>query len=182
MPQKFNLYMRELCSFTILLLYCCWTAAEDSCSWSARGNPDDRPEIFWINMDKSMARRQSMEAHLNNVGLPHRRVKGLSFDEIYLPTDVVTGWETVHAKVHTSEKIPSNSNRAFVSLHGNVSHIVVGLVGRAKTNRIKEVGCTSSHLEAIRQAIYHNRTNSKYAIIIEDDIFIPFNIDFNNLV
>ncbi len=42
---------------------------------------------------------------------------------------MVTGWETVHAKVHTFEKIPSNNNRAFVSLHGNVSHIVVGLVG-----------------------------------------------------
>lgn len=123
-----------------------------------------------------------MESHLNAVGLPHRRVKGLSFDEIFLPTDVVTGWETVHAKVHTSEKIPSRTDRSFLSLHGNVSHIVVGLVGRSKTNKIKEVGCTSSHLEAIRQAIYENRTNSKYAIITEDDIFIPFNIDFQKLV
>jgi len=44
------------------------------------------------------------------------------------------------------------------------------------------VGCTSSHLEAIRQAIYDNRSTSRYAVIVEDDVHIPFNIDFHALV
>eukprot|EP01031_Cornospumella_fuschlensis_P044144 gene44144-53967_t len=57
-----------------------------------------------------------------------------------------------------------------------------GLVGRVKGNRLKEIGCTSSHLEAMRQAIFFNRTASPYALITEDDIFFPFNIDFDGLV
>lgn len=61
------------------------------------------------------------------------------------------------------------------------SIICVGLVGRGKSNALKEVGCTASHLEAMRQAIFENRTDNPYALIVEDDIFIPFSIDFNAL-
>ena len=58
---------------------------------------------------------------------------------------------------------------------------MTGLVGRSNTNKLKEIGCTSSHLEAMRQAIYNNRSSSRYALIIEDDVQIPFNIDFEKL-
>lgn len=66
-------------------------------------------------------------------------------------------------------------------MYGNATHFLIGLVGRAKKNHLKEVGCTSSHLEAMRQAIYENRSSSRYAVIMEDDIFMPFNIDFEEL-
>lgn len=152
-----------------------------SCQW----NPivkKDSPEIFWVNMDRSKDRRASMEAHLNAVGLPHRRVKGLSLDDIYIPTDIVTTWETHNSKFYTTEKLPHRDDPQFNSIYGNMSHAVVGLLGRPKHNKLKEVGCTSSHLEAMRLAIFHNRTNSKYAIITEDDIQIPFDIDFDALI
>lgn len=63
----------------------------------------------------------------------------------------------------------------------NYTHVMLGLVGRGGKNKLKEIGCTSSHLEAMRHAIHHNKTASKYAIIIEDDVQMPFNIDFDAL-
>ena len=38
----------------------------------------------------------------------------------------------------------------------------MGLNGRQK-NKLKELGCTASHLEAMRQAIHFNKTNSRCA-------------------
>ena len=58
-----------------------------------------------------------------------------------------------------------------------------GLWGRKKHNRIKEVGCTVSHL----MAIYHScenalKSGSVYALIAEDDVFMPFEVNFTSLI
>jgi hypothetical protein len=42
------------------------------------------------------------------------------------------------------------------------------LFGRKKKNRLKELGCTLSHLIAIRRAVYSKTAVSRYAIIVED--------------
>jgi GR25 family glycosyltransferase involved in LPS biosynthesis len=140
----------------------------------------EAPEIFWINMDKSVARRETIEMHLTDTGHLNRRVKGLSLNNIYVPEDVLSSWDKYMALTMTGQPVrPREQMKLPKHLQGNnYTHILLGLVGRGGKNKLKEIGCTSSHLEAMRQAIYHNKTASKYAVIIEDDIQIPFNIDF----
>lgn len=165
----------------LLLLIC--SAADEQCGWTygARRHRPDAVEVFWINMDKSAHRRISMENHLNQLGILHRRVRGLSVDEIYFPPDILSTWNQYEAQIQTKESIPATFTNT-VGKVVNYTHFMNGLVGRTKANRLKEVGCTASHLEAMRLAIFANRTASKYALITEDDIHIPFNIDFDALV
>lgn len=157
--------------------------AAQTCSWSRKSTDlvHQSPEIFWINMDKSVERRQSLSMHLDQLGWLHRRIRGLSLDDIYIPGDIRSLWDQYDAKVQTTEALIGREDPKFVTKYGNASHFLVGLVGRGKTNRLKELGCTISHLEAMRQAIYNNRSSSKYAVITEDDIFIPFDVNFEML-
>ena len=49
----------------------------------------------------------------------------------------------------------------------------------------KEIGCIASHLQAMMQAVEHSRAHPEappYALIIEDDISLEFNVDFRQLV
>lgn len=141
------------------------------------------PRIYWINMDKSVKRREMIEQHLNAYGLPHKRVKGLSLNDIYIPEDVLFSWDKYKALTMTGEPVKPKSRTVFPkhSRGNNFTHIMLGLVGRGGKNKLKEIGCTSSHLEAMRQAIYDPDAKSKYALILEDDVQIPFNIDFEAL-
>ena len=45
--------------------------------------------------------------------------------------------------------------------------------------KLEEYACTASHLKAMQQALYDNQ---EYAIIVEDDIIIPRNVDFEKLI
>jgi GR25 family glycosyltransferase involved in LPS biosynthesis len=154
---------------------------QDKCLWNyGQSDASKVVELFWINMDKSVNRKISMEKHLSDLGIFNRRIPGLSIDNIYFPGDILANWNQYEAKIESTEAIP----RFYMNKEGvvaNFTHVMSGLVGRTKGNRLKEVGCTSSHLEAMRQAIFENRTSSPYAIITEDDIYIPFNIDFDAL-
>ena len=136
-----------------------------SCEWNISKTKSiyEQPEIFWINMDKSMDRRRSIEKHLDMVGLLHRRVRGLNtFKDIYFPEDIVSNWNKMEAKVHTDEIFPDRitlSKEGIIKINQytyntsllNFTHVMTGLIGRAKKNKLKELGCTSSHLEAMRQ-------------------------------
>lgn len=60
----------------------------------------------------------------------------------------------------------------------NYTAITTALCGRGKNkNTPKELGCTTSHLLAMREAIYSKTATSRYALIIEDDVLFPFDID-----
>jgi GR25 family glycosyltransferase involved in LPS biosynthesis len=56
------------------------------------------------------------------------------------------------------------------------SIIVTALCGRPRNTR-KELVVTLSHLQAIRAAVYSN-TPSAYALILEDDVYLPYDVDF----
>jgi hypothetical protein len=66
--------------------------------------------------------------------------------------------------------------------------VVTGLYGRRRVNRLAELGCTISHLMAMRRAIYSDllpngtHSQSRYAIITEDDVVFPFDVDWDALV
>ena len=71
---------------------------DDGCIWNKHMKA---PEIYFINMDKSVERKISMEKHLKNVGLKYRRVRGNPWNEIYIPPDLGKTWTTVWCKSQT---------------------------------------------------------------------------------
>ena len=159
------------------------------CSWNFKENS---PEVFWINLDRSKTRKVDMERHLDEVGLRHYRIRGLTPPEIYLPEDIESTWKTADCKFHTSWVAPNKLHSSFdYSLNKNsigqswnrYTSYMAALCGRGKMkNTPKELGCTTSHLFAMRQAIYSTTAKSRYALIVEDDVLFPFSIDFDELV
>ena len=180
--QLINFSQMRLVLIFLFFLYILFVVSVEDpvCSYDVQANPSTSPEIFWINMDRSARRREMMEVHLSRVGYPNRRVKGLSLNNIFIPDDILTSWDKYLALTQSAQPIKPPHLMSFPKAHrtNNFTHIILGLVGRGGKNKLKEIGCTSSHLEAIRQAIYNNHSSSKYAVIMEDDVQIPFNIDF----
>jgi hypothetical protein len=154
---------------------------DEQCKWD---RPSNSPNVYWINMDKSVDRRIAMEKHLNDVVGPdkHFRVRGMTLNDIYIPADIEKHWATNNAKYNTTEIIPHKSEVTETSKFFPYKVILSSLYGRKKTNQIKEVGCTISHLFAMRQAINEPNSPSKYALIVEDDVQFLFNVDWDALV
>lgn len=159
------------------------TAIESTCHWN---HSSTAPHVYWINMEKSVDRRQIMTKHLDEVFGPtkHTRFRALTMEEIYIPEDVEKKWYTYAAPWVTEEYtgvIPPRNEVTKGSKWWPYRVILSSLFGRRKTNKLKEIGCTISHLFAIRQAVYDTTSNSKYALIIEDDVQFLFNIDWDAL-
>lgn len=145
---------------------------------------EDSPEVYYINMDKSADRQVSMERHLEQIKLRHFRVRGLTPQEIYVPDDIEATWRYASCKLqtdwHAPNKYTENINRQ--SVYRNYTSYMATLCGRGKgKNTAKELGCTTSHLLAMRKAIYSTTARSRYALIIEDDVYFPFDVDFEAL-
>jgi GR25 family glycosyltransferase involved in LPS biosynthesis len=160
------------------------TTPYDSCSYNVHKNA---PEVYWINMDKSKTRRVNMAAHLDAIGFNHFRIRGITYQEIYVPDDIESTWRTAWCKLQTSWIPPNKVEKNYFgssnhSQFASYSTYTASLCGRGKNkNTPKELGCTSSHLVAMYQAIYSTTATSRYALIIEDDVLFPFDIDFDAL-
>lgn len=153
------------------------------------------PDVYYINMDKSVDRKIAMEKHLSEVGFNYYRVRGLKPSELFIPDDLHATWwnrwcltdSEIPLPKHLDPAFPQHYNRSNIETGTPYKAIIRGLCGRKrdegrnKGNLIKELGCTSSHLEAIRLAVYSNTTKSRYALIIEDDVHFPFEVDWNAL-
>jgi hypothetical protein len=135
--------------------------SEAQTSTSSKSVPPDsvlRPTIpvYWINLDKDIERKRLMENHLNNdVKFPYqKRIPAL---------------------------IPTTTNLLMFEQE-------------CKRWSLSDVAILASHLKAIYTAIYDdipNRspngantttTQSKYALILEDDIRFQYTIDFDALI
>lgn len=73
----------------------------------------------------------------------------------------------------------SKRSRKATSEAGAYTVVLSGLFGRRRMNRLKEVGCTISHLFAMQRAAEDYRANndpnkSKYALIVEDDVQVLY--------
>lgn len=153
-------------------------ASDEECKWSKR---DLQPDVYFINMDKSADRRTSMEHHLKHVGLSHYRVRGITPKEIYIPEDIEKTWRTAQCMMKSAWVPPARKTLDSTSSYSHYSSFMTALCGRGKKkNNPKELGCTTSHLLAMRNAIYSD-SKSRYAIIVEDDVQFPFDVDWNAL-
>lgn len=156
------------------------------CTWPKREN---LPEVYWINMDKSKTRKVSMEKMLDQIGFRHFRVRGVTPQEIYIPPDVESTWRTAKCKLQTDwiapDKLANNFSYTTKNIEENWNQHTIytsALCGRGKNKNLpKELGCTTSHLIAMYQAIYSTTATSRYALIVEDDVFFPFDVDYEAL-
>jgi hypothetical protein len=133
-------------------------------------------------MDKSIDRRFSMERHLSKVGFTHHRVRGITPQEIYIPEDIEETWRTAWCKLKTAWNPPHKKNVDAFSAYYPYSAFMTSLCGRGKKkNNPKELGCTTSHLLAMREAVYSPKSASRYALIVEDDVYFPFDVDWSGM-
>lgn len=168
--------------FLIIILTAIVLSVSATCSYKKR---PDAPEVFWINMDSSVSRKDIMAHTLTDMGLSNYRVRGLVPPEIYIPDDIENTWRTRWCKLQTDWKPPDKlsldylNNESMMKLYSNYSAFTSSLCGRGKGKNIpKELGCTTSHLFAMYDAIYSTTAKSRYAVIVEDDVSFPFDIDF----
>jgi GR25 family glycosyltransferase involved in LPS biosynthesis len=140
------------------------------------------PEVYYINMDRSIHRKVAMEKHLDQIGIRYFRVRGMTPSEIYIPADIEDTWRTVSCKLQTSWQPPNKIDSSYnisSSPYLQYTAYTAAVCGRGKgRNTPGELGCTASHLVAMHQAIYSTTAKSRYALIIEDDVYFPFDIDF----
>ena len=143
---------------------------------------ENAPEVYYINMDRSIHRKVAMEKHLDQIGIRYFRVRGMTPSEIYIPADIEDTWRTVSCKLQTSWQPPNKIDSSYnisSSPYLQYTAYTAALCGRGKgRNTPGELGCTASHLVAMHQAIYSTTAKSRYALIIEDDVYFPFDIDF----
>ena len=143
------------------------------------------PEVYYINMDKSVDRRQAMEQHLDQIKIPYFRSAAVASDEIYIPDDLDSSWIYDYNNYNDQSTFcekskwtpPKRGKIQDFSKYKAYSSVVLSLCGKKHVN-LKELSTTISHLKAIDSAVNSKTATSNYALILEDDVFIPFNIDF----
>lgn len=103
-------------------------------------------KYYWINIDKSVNRKNFMEKQFNNLNIENYRISAITPDD----------FENVLV-----QKQPLSCNYPGC----NTCHY--------------EFACLCSHIKAMQEGL---KTNDEYFVIIEDDMFIPFIIDYEKLI
>lgn len=109
-------------------------------------------KYFWINIDNSIERKIFMEQQFKHLNIEHTRISAIT------PNDFPTVLE---------HKPPF--------FCGNPECIQTNY-----KNCPYEYACLCSHIKALQIAL--ETCNDDYFVIIEDDIFIPFEIDYNEII
>ena len=140
------------------------------------------PEVFWINLNNSFQRRRTMTTFLDNWGVRHRRIEGVHSDDFFIPPDLLTEDLRSFRCVAETTFTPGGMMELLTRLYPR-KLIINGLCGNTNNNRgfRVELAVVISHLRAIRDAIYSDTATSPYALILEDDVWTPFNIDLGLL-
>lgn len=133
------------------------------------------PDIYYINLDRSTGRKSFMEQQLHFYGLSSstRRVRAYIPNELFIPADIKAPQECKFFKGQA--KLSKDSrHRVFIDGH----------CGRPKNSK-RELTTTASHLRALYTAVHTNpktSSSSPYALILEDDLQLVFDIDWAALV
>ena len=152
-----------------------------NCTYSKHNNT---PEVYYINMKNSTIRNKTISNLLSHMNLPYHRIEGVSSDKVYIPDDILQSFRSKKCKFNTNETI----FQSISLMNQSNIYIVNGLCLGYHFNNDKsmkklmiELYCTMAHLLAIYTAINSPTATSKYALITEDDMFFPFDIDYNTL-
>ena len=133
------------------------------------------PDVFWINLDKSAERRHYFERQLGSHGIlkSSSRIRALSPDNVIVPEEIAVPHE---CKILTSKSVvdvPELLKRP----RGRI--LIDALCGRPRNSK-RELTVTASHLQALRTAV-NSVSESPYALILEDDMALSFDVDYHAL-
>lgn len=108
----------------------------------------------------------------------HNQLRNIPVYWINLNTSVGRAeYMNAHLKLHGFDP----SNRITAITPDSVEYNITKLEKPCKRNTNKDLAVILSHLKAIYYAV-HSAKDNKYALILEDDIQILFDIDFNKLI
>lgn len=144
-------------------------------------------EVFYLNLDRSGSRKRHMEAFYKQMGLVAHRVRAFSLKDFHIPSDILRVIESKGKIVCVEETAfpPQNSSSSLEGhsmLHSKYRKVYAKAVCGNAVNTAKELVTVSSHIYAMKQAIDSKTATSKYALITEDDVWSPFDIDFDELI
>mmetsp|Transcript_27769 Transcript_27769/g.46682 ORF Transcript_27769/g.46682 Transcript_27769/m.46682 type:complete len:371 (+) Transcript_27769:2-1114(+) len=172
-------------STSTLVLFCLLTIAlipvrqafdHNTCSFTTH---NDTIEAYFINLEHRRDRRMVIDETLKRMQLVHHRIRAVKFEDIFLPPDVNRTWQT-DSCVFESEWKPTDALGAPVNHTSNMQIYASSLCARPRF--VTEIACTASHLMAIYKACHDSSSHSRYALIIEDDVFVPLDIDWRALI
>ena len=154
------------------------------------------PELYYINLKTSQNRNHTISQLLNKIGIKYHRIEALTSNTVYIPSDLLIKskrYKRVYQPnlLYTTTKYINKYRGCIYQSKENLNitinnakqqhkqYIVNGICTRDIT--LSELYCTMSHLLAIYTAVNSPTASSKYALITEDDIHIPYDIDYTAL-
>jgi GR25 family glycosyltransferase involved in LPS biosynthesis len=144
-----------------------------SCASANKSGPN--PDVFWINMDKSLDRRRYFETQLESFGLLRgsSRIRGMTPDSVIIPEEIRSPQDCKMLESKSVTDVPELMRRP----RGKI--LIDALCGRPRNNK-HELTVTVSHLQALRTAV-NSISESPYALILEDDMQFAFDVDYHAL-
>ena len=130
-------------------------------------------EVYYINLKTSPDRDDNMRRHLSKFAHPFFRVDAVSIGN-YANYDLTP----YH---HPCEDISVQAPLIFNTTFHTFQRIRVHQLCVAPRNEMKEIVVTLSHMKAVYTALMSNNT-SNFALILEDDMALQFEVDFKRLV
>eukprot|EP01034_Spumella_vulgaris_P034469 gene34469-42509_t len=158
----------------------------EKCKYPDQTGNSSSVSVHWLNLDEHYRQRDNINTYLHDVLFrQHRKVSAVNATDLFLPQDVGRTWETKHC-TYQSDSINDTASEYVVHeqlpLDNKRLVIVSGLCGRGKGhNNLGDLAVTVSHLLALHQAVYNTPTTHRLSLVVEDDIQIPFDIDFEAL-
>ena len=151
--------------------------AHKNCTYDYHPN---QPEVYYINLKRSIDRDKSMQQLLSSMKLRHFRVEAVSSSSLYVPSDLIPQQSgSSFPNVYKYKSIETIETSSKVMGDTNKHHLIHGLCTRGIL--WTELYCSMSHLLAIYRAVHSPTATSEYALIMEDDIHIPISTDYNEL-
>jgi hypothetical protein len=168
-------------SLLLLLLFWFWSYCCAGCH-STNSQRVGAMGVYWVNLERSVERKEFMLKHLNFYGLDSsNRVSAMTPSHIYVPDNLNLPADCkTSVNLTTSFKIPVSVIQNQ-TLYGRSKIVVLSHCGRKK-NKKRELAVTLTHLHAIRRAINDENNTSPYALILEDDLNFVFEVDFEALL
>lgn len=150
-----------------------------------RNNSENQSAValFWIySPNKTPEHISNMSAYLRGVvGIAHYPQPSVVESQLLIPRDVSSHWE--HKSCVYQSSAAALRSIASSSRNRSTRFVISGLCGRGKgRNTLADLSHTVSHLLAIRAAVYSHVSQSHYAIIADEDVILPFDIDFDALI
>ena len=145
-------------------------------------------DIFWINMDKSLTRKVSTMRMLKFMGLKNNeRISAVTPASFHFPTSLHSGLHCRSLSPDLKASELENTKNLRVSASGNHTHsprfLLTSFCGAMAKTFSPEVSCVLSHLYTIYRAIHReDGSGSDYALILEDDVSLSYEVDFAELI